>query len=896
MKDAFKKKFIKSINRRFKNIKLNLNYIYFDEIETVLDLLKKTSELCDPSKLYYDCNFKKKKCKKMKHCEWTKSARKKCAFNQNIRGKKYQVLPYLIYYNELIGNRGENTGLVVCVFNYIQAKKDNVGLSNINFNSKYIIKYNLLYKNDNFVLEIKDDIPINVDLSNHMGKKLIKSINYDKDKNRLYLIGDDEYLLRHIDSFRKKCVKHINRRNKDPLIAKSPNQNTEPFFQQLIQRLKKKKEMKRTRKKKREQDKSVPDWSEPKFFKSFKKYKTQNEPENDIRNLPELSILIKEQEEHNKLNAFINSHKNDNPKKLSKKNLSLLNTINTNVRLASEEEHNKLNAFINSHKNDNPKKLSKKNLSLLNTINTKDKNKTSKETKKERTEREQEEDNTTKQMLNFGSNIPHNRLESNDSGLPELEGEPFKAKIPEKKQKMREKEQKQKKENDWGNTSNFSGKTQNKTNKPPENDKDINNLFQGLSKVSTKLFPNVNIKATSQKSEIEPQNNIPRRLSRISNNQLELEPIPNVKIIQNNTITSNISLEAKVSELRNNKWEKIKPIGGKCLVEINNDKEPTLKIIQSISKRSLVNEFRYGYKINKNDKIQKIKEKSLLLTLNTGNNTIIFNFVFKNDKDSNIFLEQFNISRGSRGSISRGSRGSISRGSISRGSRGSISRGSRGSISRGSRGSISRGSISRGSRGSISRGSRGSISRGSRGSISRGSISNDFEMINVQNANNWSERVLDYKDKPRNQTPDLKKKGKTKKKTLFSRFWTSKKSTKSKKKNNTDNNLKIQLSTLEGIRDKLKLENGERQKSLNKTNNAIEKLAVQYERTTQKDLIKQHIRSKMKMKKNLQNLIKKTDKILNLTEQKIDNFFENKRLNNAIVSDEEIARLTKLNF
>ena len=169
-------------------------------------------------------------------------------------------------------------------------------------------------------------------------------------------------------------------------------------------------------------------------------------------------------------------------------------------------------------------------------------------------------------------------------------------------------------------------------------------------------------------------------------------------------------------------------------------------------------------------------------------------------------------------------------------------------------------------------------------------------MINVQNANNWSERVLDYKDKPRNQTPDLKKKGKTKKKTLFSRFWTSKKSTKSKKKNNTDNNLKIQLSTLEGIRDKLKLENGERQKSLNKTNNAIEKLAVQYERTTQKDLIKQHIRSKMKMKKNLQNLIKKTDKILNLTEQKIDNFFENKRLNNAIVSDEEIARLTKLNF
>ena len=28
------------------------------------------------------------------------------------------------------------------------------------------------------------------------------------DKNRLYLIDEDEYILRHIDSFRKKCINH----------------------------------------------------------------------------------------------------------------------------------------------------------------------------------------------------------------------------------------------------------------------------------------------------------------------------------------------------------------------------------------------------------------------------------------------------------------------------------------------------------------------------------------------------------------------------------------------------------------------------------------------------------------------------------------------------------------
>ena len=870
MEDAFKNKFIKSINQRFKNIKLNLNYIYFDERETVLDLLKKTSDFCDPSKLYYDCNFKKKKCKKMKHCEWTKSARKKCAFKQNIRGKKYQVLPYIIYYNDLIENLGENTGLVVCVFNYINAKKDSVDLSNINFNSKYIIKYNLLYKNDKFVLEIKDDIPMDVDLSNHMGKKLIKSINYDKDKNRLYLIGDNEYILRHIDSFTKKCVKHIKRRNKDPSIAKSPNQNTEPFFQQLIQRLKNKKEMKRTRKKKRGQDKSVPEWNNPNFFNSLKKSKKskkqnelENELENNIKNLPELSELIKAQEpiskeEQKRHNDILQKYlENETPKNLSNKNKALFNTINSNIKGVSEEEQKRHNDILQKYlENETPKNLSNKNKALFNTINTKDKNKILIEPEKERIKRDQEEENTTKEMLNFGNNIPRNRLESNDYGLPELEGGPFKAKISKKKQKKDKKEHKQKKENDWGNTSNFSGKSQNKINKPPENNSDFNNLFQGLSRVSTKLFPNVN--ETSQKSEIKQQNNIPREFSRISTNQLELEPIPNVKIIQNNT--SNISLEAKLSELVNTKWIKIKP---KCLVEINNDKEPILYVVQSKTKVNLIDIFRYGYKINDKDKIQKIKEKSLLLTLNTGNNTRIFNFVFSNDKDSNIFLEQFNISKSY-----------ISRGSISRDSRGS-----------------------RGSIGSISRDSMGSL-----GSITTPANNNDFEMINVQNATNSTEHVLDYKDKPRNQTPDLKKKGKTKKKTLFSRFWPSKKSTKSKKKNNTDKNLKIQLSKLESIRDRLKLENGERQISLKKTNKALEKiysekkLVGEYEESNKSDLIKLKYKIKLEMKKHLQNLIKKTDETLNLIEQKIDKFFENKRLNNAPVSGEEIARLTKLNF
>ena len=105
---------------------------------------------------------------------------------------------------------------------------------------------------------------------------------------------------------------------------------------------------------------------------------------------------------------------------------------------------------------------------------------------------------------------------------------------------------------------------------------------------------------------------------------------------------------------------------------------------------------------------------------------------------------------------------------------------------------------------------------------------------------------------------------------------------------------------MENIKKQLEIDNNDSKNVLDKINNSIEKLVNQFEskdrKYKNKDLIKQNIKSKIKMKKNLQNIINRVEKKIKLINLKIDKFFEDKRFNNVPVSAAEISKLTKLNF